>query len=143
MNASVDLYDVNVWISLILEDHPQHEKARKVLDFPDRPAFCRITQLGVLRLLTNSKVMGKKTMKTTEAFLYLRKIEETLGVFWIHEQDHFESLWENHIKTWNISPSDWTDAYLATLAEVARVRLVTLDRDFDKFPGKFDLLILA
>lgn len=54
------LPDVNVWIALAAEQHSLHSAARRwFLDLSDeRPVFCRITQSGFLRLLTNRHVMG-------------------------------------------------------------------------------------
>ena len=53
------LLDVNVWIALAAERHTHHRVARRwfsnLLD--EKLAFCRITQLGFLRLLTNRHVM--------------------------------------------------------------------------------------
>ena len=49
------LPDVNVWIALAAERHTLHRAARhwfsKLQD--EKLAFCRLTQLGFLRLLTN------------------------------------------------------------------------------------------
>src|ERR1035437_4282472 len=53
--------DVNIWIALAAEGHVHHVPARDW--FAAQPdgsvAFCRITQMGLLRLLTNSSVMGR------------------------------------------------------------------------------------
>ena len=55
------LPDVNRWIALAAEGHVHHVPAREW--FAAQPvasvAFCRITQMGLLRLLTNSKCNGK------------------------------------------------------------------------------------
>jgi predicted nucleic acid-binding protein len=56
----VSLPDVNIWIALAAEDHVHHVPARDW--FAAQPAasvaFCRITQMGLLRLLTNSTSGG-------------------------------------------------------------------------------------
>jgi len=50
------LPDVNVWIALAADQHIHHNVAKRwftgIQD--DQVLFCRITQLGFLRLLTNS-----------------------------------------------------------------------------------------
>jgi predicted nucleic acid-binding protein len=53
------LPDVNVWIALAAERHIHHLPARQWFNAigDERLAFCRITQLGFLRLLTNKHVM--------------------------------------------------------------------------------------
>ncbi len=49
------LPDVNVWIALAAERHAHHMRAREWFATlaDERLVFCRITQLGFLRLLTN------------------------------------------------------------------------------------------
>jgi hypothetical protein len=53
--------DVNVWVALTSNRHVHHALANKWVQTTenDQIAFCRITELGFLRLLTNSHVMGK------------------------------------------------------------------------------------
>ena len=64
------LPDVNVWIALAAEGHVHHVPARKW--FAAQPtasvAFCRITQMGLLRLLTNSSVMGRGPRTIVQAW---------------------------------------------------------------------------
>ena len=52
--------DVNVWLALAAADHGHHAQAVHWLDTCSDPviAFCRVTQAGLLRLLTNRGVMG-------------------------------------------------------------------------------------
>ena len=49
------LLDVNVWIALAAERHTHHRVARYWFSNlqDEKLAFCRLTQLGFLRLLTN------------------------------------------------------------------------------------------
>src|SRR5258706_10291094 len=58
------LPDVNVWIALAAERHTLHRAARNWFsNFQDEKlAFCRLTQLGFLRLLTNKHVMQEEVM---------------------------------------------------------------------------------
>ena len=61
--------DVNVWIALAAELHTHHRVARhwfrNLAD--DKLVFCRVTQLGFLRLLTNRHVMQEEVMSPDEA----------------------------------------------------------------------------
>jgi uncharacterized protein len=53
--------DVNVWLALTYEGHVHHIAAKRwfePLDDEVRLFFCRVTQLGLLRLLTTEAVMG-------------------------------------------------------------------------------------
>jgi len=64
------LPDVNVWIALAAERHTHHRVARRWIgNLPDEKlAFCRVTQLGFLRLLTNRHVMQEELMSPDEAW---------------------------------------------------------------------------
>jgi uncharacterized protein len=52
------LPDINVWLALVLPDHVHRERALTWWERQaDSIAFCRFTQLGLLRLLTTASVM--------------------------------------------------------------------------------------
>jgi predicted nucleic acid-binding protein len=52
------LPDVNVWLALCSDRHEHHGKATDWLEAVRTPVyFCRVTQMALLRLLTNPKVM--------------------------------------------------------------------------------------
>jgi toxin-antitoxin system PIN domain toxin len=63
------LPDVNVWIALTSDRHSHHDAARKWLErSADRQLmFCRVTEMGFLRLLTNVHVMGEDALSHAEA----------------------------------------------------------------------------
>jgi predicted nucleic acid-binding protein len=58
------LPDVNLWIGLTSNRHIHHAQAKAWLESMEgaRIAFCRITELGLLRLLTNQHVMGEEVL---------------------------------------------------------------------------------
>ena len=66
----ISLPDVNIWIALAAEGHVHHVPAREWFAAqPDASvAFCRITQMGLLRLLTNSHVMGRAPRTIVQAW---------------------------------------------------------------------------
>src|SRR5208283_4008130 len=57
------LIDINVWLALTWDLHPQHVPAARWYASLDDSAllFCRFTMLGFLRLLTDRQVMGDST----------------------------------------------------------------------------------
>jgi len=66
------LIDINVWLALTWDLHPQHASASAwyaALNEPDDSSllFCRMTMLGFLRLLTNRSVMGGSTITLDNA----------------------------------------------------------------------------
>lgn len=72
--------DVNVWLALSFTSHIHASSAWHWLNDspPDRKlAFCRQTQLGLLRLLTNPAVMGERTLTLRPAWnAYDRWLED-------------------------------------------------------------------
>jgi toxin-antitoxin system PIN domain toxin len=64
------LPDVNVWIALAAERHTFHRAARHWFGNlqDEKLAFCRLTQLGFLRLLTNKQVRQEEVMRPDEAW---------------------------------------------------------------------------
>jgi hypothetical protein len=65
------LPDVNLWIGLTSNRHVHHAQAKAWLEGlgDERIAFCRITELGLLRLLTNQHVMGEDVLAPPAAWL--------------------------------------------------------------------------
>ena len=63
-NVRSILADVNVWLAPLVAEHPHHDAATRwwredVLPASENVAFCRLTQLGLLRLLSSKRVMGR------------------------------------------------------------------------------------
>lgn len=91
-----DLPDLNVWLALAATDHPHHRQALHYWEQQASPEvlFCTVTALGLIRLVSQPKLMGA----AVPARLH-------------------------------------TDAYLAALAIANGWRLVSFDRDFERFQG--------
>jgi predicted nucleic acid-binding protein len=60
------LIDINVWLALSLEHSPYAGSAQRwfggLTGTRARLPFCRITELGLLRMLTNEAVMGESVL---------------------------------------------------------------------------------
>jgi uncharacterized protein len=141
--SSVDLLDANVWLALAAEAHTHHRQAKLYWEKDAAPttAFCRVTQMAFLRLLTNKTVMGSHVLSPSSAwstsadFLALPEVEllaEPIGL---------EGAWALFASGGRSSPNLWTDAYLAAFASSDGMRLVSFDRGFSRFQG-LDYLIL-
>ena len=65
------LPDVNIWIALTSNRHVHHQLATEWLHGVghDTVAFCRVSELGFLRLLTNAHVMGKDVLSPAQAWV--------------------------------------------------------------------------
>ena len=91
----VSLPDVNIWIALAAEGHVHHVPARDWFTAqPDSSvAFCRITQMGLLRLLTNSKVMGGAPRTIPQSWEACAQLSADGRLIFATEPDRIESDW--------------------------------------------------
>src|ERR1039458_3656345 len=123
------LPDVNVWIALAAERHTHHQVARHWFsNLPDEKlAFCRLTQLGFLRLLTNKHVMQEEVMSPHEAWQAYRVLRSDRQIGYASEPNELPETWQAFTEGPLTSPNLWTDAYLCSFASAARLTLVTFD----------------
>ncbi len=134
MNLSL-FPDVNIWVALTYEGHVHHRRARRWFD--SLPAdsslyFCRITQLGLLRLLTTEAVMGAAEVLTqAQAWAaYDRWLEDDRVAFLAEPQPpaELDVEFRNLSVMRHRAPKDWADAYLLAFASAFELTLVTFDR---------------
>jgi toxin-antitoxin system PIN domain toxin len=123
--------DVNVWLALTYPDHVHHEVAANWLDTMDEAAifvFCRQTQLGFFRLLTNSAVLGRDARTQRQCWeTYDRWIDAGKAIL-AKEPAGLETELRSLTTTESVSTKEWADAYLSAFAQTARLTLVTFDR---------------
>ncbi len=123
------LPDVNVWIALAAEKHSLHSAARDWFStgHDEKLVFCRITQAGFLRLLTNKHVMQDEVMSPDQAWDAYRVLRSDRRIGYLPEPERLTEVWDSFTKGRLTSPSLWTDAYLCAFAYAARLTLVTFD----------------
>ena len=123
--------DINVWIALTYRKHSHYVSAKAWLDsVPDDSelCFCRFTQLGFLRLLTTSLVMGKQVLSQTEVWqTYDDWLADGQAIF-VEEPPAIEHIFRNLSRSGHAAPKDWADSYLSAFAQTSAFRLVTFDR---------------
>ncbi len=134
------LADVNLWLATVLERHPHHVAAvdwwrRQVLPNGARVHFCRITQLGLLRLLTNAQVMGSSRRTPAQAWEDYGRLLIQPPVGFLTEPRGLDPLFKQLSEGRGPSPALWTDAYLAAFAIAADLRFASFDRGFRRFRG--------
>ena len=130
MTSSVFL-DINVWLALSSRDHKHFEPSwewYKRLPPTTILLFCRMTQLGFLRLLTTQSVMGQGTLTQAQAWEAYDRLLATAGARFAEEPAGMESRFRACAGAQQASPKEWADAYLAAFAETANLTLVTFDR---------------
>lgn len=122
--------DVNVWIALTYQRHIHYTIARTWLDsVPDdlELGFCRLTQLGFLRLLTTPAVMGNRVMSQAAAWeVYDDWLENGRAAF-IEEPPSVERIFRSVSQSRQPAPKDWADSYVSAFAQDSGLQLVTFD----------------
>ena len=141
MKSTGDLLDINVWLALAFSAHPHHRNALAAWPELNRPAFCRVTQMGLLRLLGNEAVMGDQALDMDGAWKTYERIRADAETQLLDEPASIETEWKRLTKGRAWSPSTWTDSYLAAFASAGGSRLVTLDKGFGRFRN-LDLLVI-
>jgi toxin-antitoxin system PIN domain toxin len=131
------LADVNVWLALSVVGHVHHSIARVWFEEPQTSQilFSRITQMGLLRLLTNRKVMGANVLNAMEAWKVYSSLCNDDRVQYAEEPPHLEERWSVALRHIGEGPNFWTDAYLAAFAEAGDYTIVTFDRGFRRHRG--------
>jgi len=126
--------DINVWVALTYDRHVHHVRARgwfEGLAPGARLFFCRVTQLGLLRLLSAPAVMGPDEAKSQrDAWRAYDRWLEDERVEFLDEPSGLETHFRALTRSRHASTKDWADSYLAAFAEASRLTVVTFDRAF-------------
>lgn len=125
--------DVNVWLAAVWARHLQHTSSKDWIDAQqDELAFCRVTQMALLRLLTNPAVTGRDALSRRQAWEVFDKLTADPRVRFVEEPQGFEKLWIAFSKRNDKSHLLWADDYMAAFAQAAEAEFVTFDRAFSK-----------
>lgn len=145
-----DLPDINIWLALAVQEHPHHAFARAywssvvaecaVVAQP-RAWFCRTTMLGLVRLLCQPKVMGAGALDLPAAWLLYQSYRAMPQIGLLPDPLACELEISSLLERTQPPARLWTDTCLAALAQSSGLRLVTFDRDFERF-GLTKVLIL-
>ena len=135
MSSNADLPDLNVWLALATPDHFHHQQALNYWEHQaaEHVHLCTLTALGLVRLLSQPKLMGPAVQATYEAFAILQALCQQPGVSLaipaIAGWDVFHQL----MREGNFTTRFCTNSYLAALAISNGWRLVSFSRDFERF----------
>jgi toxin-antitoxin system PIN domain toxin len=128
--SKIFLPDINVWLALSSRRHAFHSHAKEWIGSaaPGQVVFCRITQMGLLRLLPNKQVMGPDVLSQREAWTAYRRLMADERIRFQNEPAGLEEVWRS--LTWQLRRASkaWTDAYLLAFARSADLELVTFDK---------------
>jgi uncharacterized protein len=123
--------DINVWVALTYEGHAHHRTAAAwftTLKSDVSLVFCRLTQLGLLRLLTTEAVMGDEVKTQPQAWEAYDRWQQDPRVELMDEPAEIEASFRSLTRLRQPATKDWADSYLASFATVGQLTLVTFDR---------------
>lgn len=131
------LLDVGAWLAATWSGHVHHER---VASWFDKQAgslwLCRVTQMSLLRLLTNPAVLGDDVLTRDHAWRVLDQLRGDDRVQWAGEPTQIEQAWRAISARDDNSHKLWTDDYLAAFAQAADLTMVTLDSGFkQRYPS--------
>jgi toxin-antitoxin system PIN domain toxin len=135
--------DLNVWLALSVAGHVHNSAAWKWLGSvhgDHKLIMSRFTQIGLLRLLTNSAVMGAQTLTLREAWgAYDRWLEDPRVDFY-PEPRGIDVAFRQATEPFGPRPaSKWVgDCWLLAYAREIQATLVTFDRGLYEFAKKQD-----
>jgi toxin-antitoxin system PIN domain toxin len=125
----VKIPDVNVWLAAVWARHIQHASAKAWMDAQqDDLAFCRVSQMSLLRLLTNPAITGPDALSRRQAWEVFDKLSADPRVRFFEEPQGLERLWIAFSRRNDKSHLLWTDDYLAAFAQASGAELVTFDK---------------
>jgi uncharacterized protein len=155
-----DLPDVNVWLALAQPRHPHHDLAhaywqktsaqfaresveQTIEQIEPKIHFCRTTMLGLVRVLSQSSKLYGQAVSLKDSFAMYERYLLLPEVGFITEMaTKVDVMLSSMHNAWPLMPTHLaTDVYLAAMAKIFQLRLVTFDRDFKRFDLS-ELLIL-
>lgn len=131
------LLDVGVWLAAVWGRHIHHDAAADWFERQsDDLLFCRVTEMSLLRLLSNPAVMGDDVVARGEAWMVLDQLRADDRVLRADEPAHLEAVWRAISARDDESHKLWTDDYLAAFAQTSDAALATLDRRLqERYPS--------
>jgi toxin-antitoxin system PIN domain toxin len=142
--SGIKVADANVWLAIAFSDHVHHRSARDRFEAQTDGtcAFCRLTQMALLRHLTNAKIMGKYVQSQQQAWQTYDRLSGDPRVLLLEEPAGIEIEFRGLSQSSSPSHLRWTDAYMAAMAKLSAAQFVTFDQGFSRFAG-VDLLVLV
>jgi uncharacterized protein len=129
------LLDVGVWLAAVWGRHIHHQQAERWFGQQTAGlAFCRVTQMSLLRLLTNPAIMGNDVVTRASAWRVIDQLQADDRVTWASEPPGLDAVWRTISARDDHSHKLWTDDYLAAFAQSSQAALATMD---SKLPARY------
>jgi uncharacterized protein len=119
----VKLVDVGAWLAAVWGRHVHHLVAADWFGKEaDDIIFCRVTQMGLVGLLSSSAIMGDDAVDRSEAWRIYDQLRADERVLWADEPAELDAVWRAISARADKSHHLWTDDYLAALPRLATLR---------------------
>lgn len=132
------LPDINVLLPLAYGAHAHHAAAVAWLGAIEQAGeivLCRLSQLGLVRLLNNPTAMGGDVQTGPEVWNTWNALLADGRFRFSDEPEGFEAELRSLTSAFTHQPKRWQDAALAAFAIASDAELVTFDTGFRTFPG--------
>ena len=132
------LVDVNVLLPLLLPQHPAYAAARQWLGLQadNTIHYALPVQLGVLRLLSQPRVMGSSALPPEVALQTWADLVDATGMQELAAPQPQHALLLRQCVAGRVAtPNLWTDAWLAALAMATDSNMITFDQGFRGYAG--------
>jgi predicted nucleic acid-binding protein len=121
-----------VWLALSWANHMHSDAAWMWFSRRehDRFFFCRFTQVGLLRLLATSAIMGRDVRTIGEAWNIYDRWRDDSRIETRQESPEWDEAFRAATRSFSrlSSPKALGDCYLLALSQIAEATLVTFDR---------------
>jgi uncharacterized protein len=140
-----ELPDANFWLALAWSAHVAHPVAKSwwEADARRRIVFCRVTEMALLRLLTNRAILGDEAKTQADAWNIYEKLRLSPRVEFLGEAAGFDQHWRNISSRDASATQRWSDDYLAAFARAQDLRVVTFDAGFRSYQNLAVELLVA
>jgi uncharacterized protein len=120
---------MNVWLALATVEHVHSGLARRWWAAENGTiAFCRLAQLGFLRLMTTAAAMDGRPLSIAAAWRVYDRLYDDDRVTFVPEPPEVEKRFREKAVGKVPSPKVWADAWLLAFAQQAGGVLVTFDK---------------
>jgi toxin-antitoxin system PIN domain toxin len=126
--TSLSFPDLNVLLALAAHEHVHSAIARRWWNSHQGDiAFCRISQLGLLRLLTTAAVMGNKPLSLDRSWRIYDGLLADDRVTFVYDHPEIDAVFRARAAGDAASPKVWGDAWMLAMAHATGGILVTFD----------------
>ena len=131
----ISVADVNVILPILVANHVLHSVAWAWWESRAEQSvgLCLLVQLGILRLLSNERVMQGQPLSPIDALKVWAVLAEDSRCLWVHPVEDQDRFLKHLVAGRTGSPNLWTDAWISALALGNGTGVTSFARGFESF----------